>query len=107
MLSLLPRVGRLVVSSPRVPLPRRPNDHSLAPVAHKFQAELRWIGKLPGSLHQVKARGKTGHFRRFKVDEEAGYLISTIIEGGLIVVDIHDNRILWSLDEVLWVLDLS
>ena len=44
-----------------------------------------------------------GNFHRIKVDEEAGYVINTFTNGGLVVSDINDHRILWALDEVLLV----
>lgn len=65
----------------------------------KIRVELRWIGKLPGNLHRVRIPGTTGPFHRIKVDEVAGYVINTFTEGGLVVSDIHDHRVLWSLDE--------
>ena len=58
------------------------------------------MGKLPGNPHRVKVPGKVGNFHRIKVDEEAGYVINTFTNGGLVVSDIHDHRILWSLAEV-------
>ena len=69
-------------------------------VIHKFQTELRWIGKLPGNPYQVRVPEKNRNFYSVKVDEEAGYVITTFISGGLMVLDIHDYRILWSLEEV-------
>lgn len=39
-------------------------------------------------------------FYGIMVDEEAGYVINTFLDGGLVVSDIHDRRILWSLEEV-------
>lgn len=64
------------------------------------------MGKLPGNPYQVKVSGKTGNFHRIKVDEEAGFLINTFTNGGLVVSDINDHRILWSLDEVFRTLGL-
>ncbi|KAF9642592.1 hypothetical protein BDM02DRAFT_2028860 [Thelephora ganbajun] len=64
-----------------------------------IQIELRWIGRLPGHSYRVKVPGKTGNFHRIKVDEEAGYVINTFTNGGLVVSDINDHRILWSLDK--------
>lgn len=75
-------------------------------VIQKTRVELRWIGKLPGNPYPVRVPGKTGNFHRIKADEEAGYLINTFTNGGLVVSDIHDHRILWSLDEVFRVLGL-
>ncbi|KAF9642594.1 hypothetical protein BDM02DRAFT_3176644 [Thelephora ganbajun] len=65
----------------------------------KIQIELRWIGKLPGHSYRVRVPGTTGNFHRIKVDEEAGYVINTFTNGGLVVSDINDHSILWSLDE--------
>ena len=58
------------------------------------------MGKLPGNPSRVLIPQKAGNFHRIKVDEEAGYIINTFTNGGLVVSDIHDHRILWSLDEV-------
>jgi hypothetical protein len=58
------------------------------------------MGKLPGNPHRVKVPGKVGNFHKIKVDEEAGYVINTFTNGGLVVSDIRDHRILWSLAEV-------
>ena len=69
-------------------------------VINKLQIELRWIGKLPGNLHRVSIPGKTGNLYIIKVDEEAGYVINTFTNGGLVVSDIRDHRILWRLDQV-------
>ena len=89
--------GKLRVSFPCRTLCLEPNyDPS---VIRKFQTELRWIGKLPGSPYVVEIE-KTGDLYGVKVDEEAGYVISTFIDGGLVVSDISDHRTLWSLEEV-------
>ena len=69
-------------------------------VIRKFQTELRWIGKLPAKLYQARVPEKNKNFYSLNVDEEAGYVINTFISGGLVVSDIHDHRILWSLEEV-------
>jgi len=82
----------------------RPSDNPS--VIRKLQIELRWMGKLPGNPSRVMVPGKTGNFHRIKVDEEAGYLINTFTNGGLVVSDIHDHRVLWSLDEVFRVFSL-
>ncbi|KAF9643602.1 hypothetical protein BDM02DRAFT_3123197 [Thelephora ganbajun] len=66
---------------------------------HKLEIELRWIGRLPGNPYQVEIPEKVGNFYRIKVDEETGYIINTFTNGGLVVSDINDHRILWSLDE--------
>ena len=54
--------------------------------------------------HRVLIPGKRGNFHSIKIDEEAGYVINTFTNGGLVVSDIHDHRILWALDEVSLVL---
>jgi hypothetical protein len=79
-------------------LDQRPNDDPL--VIRKLQIELRWIGKLPGNSYRVKLPGEPKSFYKIRVDEEAGYVINTFTDGGLVVSDIHDHRILWALDEV-------
>jgi len=58
------------------------------------------MGKLPGNSERIRVPGKAGNFHRVKVDEEAGYVINTFTNGGLVVSDINDHRILWALDEV-------
>ena len=75
-------------------------------VVHKFQTELRWIGKLPGIPYQVRVPEKNRTLFDIKVDEEAGFVINTFLSGGLVVSDIHDHRTLWSLEEVRLVPDL-
>ena len=75
-------------------------------VIHKFQADLRWIGRLPGNPYQVRVPEKNRNFYGITVDEEAGYVINTFMGGGLVVSDIHDHRILWSLEEVHWIPNL-
>jgi hypothetical protein len=77
-----------------------PNLNDDPSAIRKFQTELRWVGKLPGNPYMVKLSKNMGNFYGIKVDEEAGYVINTFIEGGLVVSDIHDHRILWSLEEV-------
>ncbi|KAF9789196.1 hypothetical protein BJ322DRAFT_1177087 [Thelephora terrestris] len=65
----------------------------------QFQTELRWVGKHPGNPYMVKLSKNMGNFYGIKVDEEAGYVINTFIDGGLVVSDIRDHRILWSLEK--------
>jgi len=98
VLVLLQKVGKPGVSNPWRVLAEQPNDNPS--VIHKLQIELRWIGKLPGNPRRVRIPGKAGNFHRIKVDEEAGYVINTFTNGGLVVSDIRDHSILWSLDEV-------
>ena len=69
-------------------------------VIRRFQIELRWIGKLPGNSYIVKVPETLGNFHGINVDEEYGYIINTFFEGGLVVLDICDHSILWSLGEV-------
>jgi len=70
-------------------------------VIHKLRIELRWIGELPGNPHAVRISGGAWEVQGIEVDEEAGYVINTFTNGGLVVSDINDYRILWALDEVL------
>lgn len=95
----LRKVGKPGVSGPR---------HAQVVVAdnypsviRKLQIELRWIGKLPGRPYRVKLPGGQKSVFKIKVDEKAGYVINTFTDGGLVVSDIHDHRVLWALDEVL------
>ena len=59
------------------------------------------MGKLPGSPHRIQSPGTAGKFHRIKVDEEAGYVINTFTDGGLLVSDIYNHRVLWALGKVL------
>lgn len=61
------------------------------------------MGRISGNPYRIKVPEKMGNFHRIKVDEEAGYVINTFTNGGLVVSDINDHRILWALDEVLLV----
>jgi len=65
------------------------------------------MGKLPGNPRRVRLTGKKGDIHRIKVDEEAGYVINTFTNGGLVISDINDHRILWALDKVFRVLALA
>jgi hypothetical protein len=75
-------------------------------VINKLQTDLRWIGKRPGNPYRIKLSGEPRSFYKIRVDEEAGYVINTFTNGGLVVSDIHDHSILWALNEVLHTLDL-
>jgi len=68
-------------------------------VTHELQIDLRWIGKLPVNPHVITIPGGRGKIQG--IDEEAGYVISICTDGGLIVSDINDRRILWALEGVL------
>jgi hypothetical protein len=56
-----------------------------------------WTGRGPSSIRKYTAAGSDVH--RIKVDEDAGYIITTSKLGGLAVTDLISNVLLWSLHE--------
>jgi hypothetical protein len=62
----------------------------------RLQIEKAWLGG-PSTLKEYHATGTSVH--RFKVDEKAGYLITTCRDGGLNVTDLADGQVLWSLSQ--------
>ncbi|KAF9455949.1 hypothetical protein BDZ94DRAFT_1230369 [Collybia nuda] len=60
--------------------------------------ERSWSGKAASNLIPYNAAGTSVH--RIKVDEMAGYILTTSCEGGLTVVDTETDQILWSLSKV-------
>ncbi|TRM58603.1 hypothetical protein BD626DRAFT_510795 [Schizophyllum amplum] len=57
--------------------------------------KLSWLGRPPARPASYKATGTRVH--RLKVDERAGYVITTAADGGLQVIDILEDRLLWAL----------
>ncbi|KII85598.1 hypothetical protein PLICRDRAFT_31764 [Plicaturopsis crispa FD-325 SS-3] len=57
--------------------------------------ESGWTGKGPSSAHFHEAAGKRVH--RLKVDEKVGIIITTAIEGGVVVADLYTDERLWGL----------
>ncbi|KAJ6520362.1 hypothetical protein C8R45DRAFT_1205346 [Mycena sanguinolenta] len=56
-----------------------------------------WRGAAPSFVTSHRCAGNKVH--RIKADEQRGFLIATTSRGGLLVVDLHDDRLLWSLPE--------
>lgn len=64
-----------------------------------FAIENGWLGKGSSSYREFRNAGDTVGW--FKIDEEAGYAISSPMNGRQIVVsDLYDGRVLWSLSQV-------
>jgi hypothetical protein len=64
----------------------------------RFQIEKAWIGRGPSTIQIHQGTGTAVH--RFKVDEDAGFIIATSDGGGLVVTDIVKNEVVWSLSPV-------
>ncbi|KAJ7665188.1 hypothetical protein DFH06DRAFT_308677 [Mycena polygramma] len=56
-----------------------------------------WRGEAPAFVTEHRCAGTDVH--RIKVDEQRGFIIVTTSKGGLLVVDLHDDEVLWSLPE--------
>ncbi|KDQ52898.1 hypothetical protein JAAARDRAFT_446095 [Jaapia argillacea MUCL 33604] len=61
----------------------------------RLLTEKRWMGKSPALVKTFISPGADVH--RIKVDEKAGFAITTSAQGGLVVTDLVADRILWSL----------
>ncbi|KAG5722788.1 hypothetical protein E4T56_gene8572 [Termitomyces sp. T112] len=59
--------------------------------------ERNWSGIGPSKITVHQGTGKNVH--RIKVDEKAEYILTTSITGGLLVTDLQDDRVLWSLPD--------
>ncbi|KAG6917274.1 hypothetical protein DXG01_003222 [Tephrocybe rancida] len=57
--------------------------------------ERNWAGTGPSQVTAHLGAGK--HVHRIKVDEKAGYILTTTTTGGLNVTDLHEDQELWSL----------
>jgi hypothetical protein len=68
----------------------------------RFQIEAGWIGRGPSTIKEYKTPGKS--VCSFVIDEEEGYIIVTSNDGGMVVVDISQDRVLWSLSKVCFCL---
>lgn len=64
----------------------------------RYDIDKAWSGKALSTLTQYSSTGTFVH--RIKVDELAGYILTTKLNGGLVVTDLEDDAILWSLPEV-------
>lgn len=60
--------------------------------------ERSWSGTGPSPITTHRGTGKNVH--RIKVDEKAGYILTTSTAGGLLVTDLQEDRELWSLPDV-------
>lgn len=67
-------------------------------VQRRFETEYRWQGHWNPGIKELNSAGSAVH--RIKVDQEAGYIITTSSQRGLIVTDIVSNEVLWSLSQV-------
>jgi hypothetical protein len=65
----------------------------------RLQVNRSWSGKGPSTVTEHPATGIVVH--RIKVDEKAGYIITTSKshQGGLVVSDLARNQVLWSLPQ--------
>lgn len=66
-------------------------------VQRRFNIEMNWQGI---SQPTVKDFRSGTYVHRIKVDEQAGFVITTSMRGGVIVADLHKDDILWSLPPV-------
>jgi len=74
------------------------SDNLISSVRRRFRLETNWQGLTQPTVKEFRSSGNTVH--RIKVDEEAGYIITTSKEGGLWVTDLYRNEVLWSLPQV-------
>ncbi|GLB36880.1 hypothetical protein LshimejAT787_0311670 [Lyophyllum shimeji] len=63
----------------------------------RYLIEKSWSGNAPSRVTPHHGSGKFVH--RIKVDEKAGYILTTSSVGGLKVIDMQDDRELWSLPD--------
>ena len=72
-------------------------DH---PVLGRRQLDIdkAWSAKAPSTVTLHHATGSAVH--RIKVDEKAGYILTTRSDGGLTVTDLDEDVVLWSLPPV-------
>ena len=67
----------------------------------RIQIQRNWKGKGPSILTEHKSTSQWSHMlHRIKVDELAGYIMMTFDRGGLLVTDLNEDFILWSLPQV-------
>ena len=63
-----------------------------------FQLNRNWAGKGSAVFRMSSESGPCVH--RIKVDEKAGFLITSHMIGGIKVVDLESDTLLWHLPEV-------
>ena len=68
----------------------------------RLEIQRNWKGKGPSTIiqHNSTAPEWTHLVHRIKVDELAGYIMTTSNKGGLLVTDMNEDRILWALPRV-------
>lgn len=68
----------------------------------RWEIQRNWKGKGPSAV--IKHKSTCLHWNhlvhRIKVDELAGYIMTTSSQGGLLVTDLNKDRILWALPQV-------
>lgn len=57
-----------------------------------------WRGEAASFVTSHRCAGDNVH--RVKVDEQRGFIVTTSWNGGLVVADLSDDKVLWSLPEV-------
>jgi hypothetical protein len=65
----------------------------------RIQIQRNWKGKGPSNLIEHKSTLEAS-VHRIKVDELAGYIMTTFDKGGLLVTDLNEGFTLWSLPQV-------
>jgi hypothetical protein len=63
-----------------------------------MESERGWAGKAPATMSYHFRSGTFVH--RIKVDEARELLITSVMIGGIRVVDLKTNKLLWGLDRV-------
>ena len=67
----------------------------------RIQIQRNWKGKGPSVLAEHKSTSQWSYLvHRIKVDEQAGYIMMTFDKGGLLVTDLNEDFVLWSLPQV-------
>ena len=68
----------------------------------RLQIQRSWKGEAPSIVveHKSTSPDWTHVIHRIKVDELAGYIITTANQGGLLVTNLSDDRTLWALPKV-------
>ena len=69
----------------------------------RIQIQRSWKGKGPSILTEHKSTSQRHcmvHRIKLEVDELAGYIMMTFDMGGLLVSDLNEDSILWSLPQV-------
>jgi hypothetical protein len=59
-----------------------------------LEIEKGWHGKAPSTAKELTSIGKSVH--RIKVDQKEGFMVTTCTTGGLYVIDINIDCVLWA-----------